>query len=47
MKWLAAGVPYHCRHQMHNEQNPFRRTGIPFYLLCAYTSKIASTTKLG
>jgi hypothetical protein len=36
-----------CLAQMLDQESPFRRTGIPFYLLCVYTSRMASTTKLG
>ena len=36
-----------CLAQMLDQESPFRRPGIPFYLLCVYTSRMASTTKLG
>lgn len=33
--------------KMLDRESPFRRACIPFYLLCVYTSRMASTTKLG
>jgi len=36
-----------CLAQMLDQECRFRRTAIPFHLLCVYTSRMASTTKLG